>query len=217
MISGPIEDTWGYRMANKKHIREAWDSVVQHFREELEVSDSSIDFGSILELRLDDIARSFGNLESHTLIHGDFKVTNILIDDNEIESQVYAVDWQWFGVGNIAIDVAYFIATSVNESTIENSIELVHYYFQVLSDNGVTYQWERFWKAYQVCWVDFFIYTVVGKWSKMETKDIDLYKQEEKDGLHLRSYPHMKNLFKQSEKFIQALNTSSMFQFNQDH
>ncbi|CAM4840430.1 unnamed protein product [Rotaria magnacalcarata] len=185
--------------ANKKHIREAWDSVVQHFREELEVSDSSIDFGSILELRLDDIARSFGNLESHTLIHGDFKVTNILIDDNEIESQVYAVDWQWFGVGNIAIDVAYFIATSV------------------LSDNGVTYQWERFWKAYQVCWVDFFIYTVVGKWSKMETKDIDLYKQEEKDGLHLRSYPHMKNLFKQSEKFIQALNTSSMFQFNQDH
>ncbi|CAF2907092.1 unnamed protein product, partial [Rotaria sp. Silwood2] len=194
----------------------AWDSVIQNFHDELQIPDSSRDFGSILELKLDDIARYFNSLESHTLIHGDFKVTNIFIDNNQIEGQVYAIDWQWFGVGNIAIDVAYFIATSIHENVIENSIELVNYYYEILSENGVSYEWERFWKAYQICWIDFFIYTVTGKWSLMRPNDVELYKQEQKDGLHLRSYPHMKHLLKETEKFIKALDTSTVSQVNEN-
>ena len=175
---------------------------MQTFSREMEISDSSKILGSILESKLNDIASAFSNLEMHTLVHGDYKITNIFVEDNQTDSSVYVIDWQWFGVGNAAIDVTYFIATSIHESVIEKSFELVQYYHKILSENGILYSWEQFWEAYKICWIDFFIYTVVGKWSNMQQNDVKLYKQEEKDGLHLRSYAHMKRLITQTEHFL---------------
>jgi aminoglycoside/choline kinase family phosphotransferase len=168
--------------------------------------------GFVLESRLSDITFAFNNLQPRTIIHGDYKIANIFIDHNSAESQIYAIDWQWCGIGHVAMDVASFIATSVHENTIEDSLELVRFYHKVLIDNGVSYSWEQFWQAYQICWIEFFIYTVVGLWSVMQANDIESYKKEEKDGLHVRSYTHMKNLLKRTEIFMKDLEISTVFQ-----
>ncbi|CAF1514018.1 unnamed protein product [Didymodactylos carnosus] len=210
------------REANKKEIRKAWDHVFQYFHEDLQISESSKSLGVRLEHRLDDIALIMSLLEPRTLIHGDFKITNIFINHNNHDfyaestttEHVYAIDWQWFGIGNVALDVAHFIATSIHENSIQNSLELLHYYYRTLLENGISaeqHSWEKFWKNFQLCWIDFFIFTVVAKWGTMKPNDIELYQKEEKDGLHLRSYPHMRKLLIQTEEFINDLETSLSF------
>ncbi|CAF4116125.1 unnamed protein product, partial [Rotaria sordida] len=158
----------------------------QNFHNELQISELSKNFGSVLESRLNDITFAFNNLQPRTIIHGDYKLANILINRNSTENQIYAIDWQWCGIGHAAMDVAAFIATSIHENTIENSLELVRFSYKILIDNGISYSWEQFWQAYQICWIEFFIFIVVSKWSEMQVNDIELYKKEEKDGLHWR-------------------------------
>ncbi len=69
---------------------------------------------------MDCIADLFNGLQPQTLVHGDYKVSNIFIDKAKKEDpQVYAIDWQWFGVGNPALDVMYFIATSGHPDTVD--------------------------------------------------------------------------------------------------
>ncbi|CAF4870111.1 unnamed protein product [Rotaria sp. Silwood1] len=202
----------GGKEANRNDIRKAWDLTVQNFHHELQISESSKNLGCELESRLNDISFVFNNLQPRTIIHGDYKIANIFIDRNSAESQIYAIDWQWCGIGHVAMDVASFIATSVHENTIEDSLELVRFYHKVLIDNGVAYSWEQFWQAYQICWIEFFIYAVVGLWSVMQANDIESYKKEEKDGLHVRSYAHMKNLLTRTETFMKDLEISTVFQ-----
>ncbi|CAF1396690.1 unnamed protein product [Rotaria sordida] len=198
----------GGKEANKNDIRKAWDLTVQNFHNELQISELSKNFGSVLESRLNDITFAFNNLQPRTIIHGDYKLANILINRNSTENQIYAIDWQWCGIGHAAMDVAAFIATSIHENTIENSLELVRFSYKILIDNGISYSWEQFWQAYQICWIEFFIFIVVSKWSEMQVNDIELYKKEEKDGLHVRSYVHMRNLLTQTEIFMKDLETS---------
>lgn len=47
------------------------------------------------------------------------------------------------------------------------------------------------------------MYAVVSKWANLVPDDIERYKAEQKDGLHLRSYPHIQNLVDLGEKYIQ--------------
>ncbi len=179
--------------------------TVQNFHHELQISESSNNLGFVLESRLNDITLLFDNLQPRTIIHGDYKISNIFIDHNSTESQIYAIDWQWCGIGHAAMDVVHFIATSVHENIIENSLKLVRFYHKVLTDNGVSYSWEQFWQAYQICWIEFFIYTVIAFWSVMQPNDIELYKKEERHGLHACSYAHMKYLLTQTEIFMKDL------------
>jgi thiamine kinase-like enzyme len=191
--------------ANKNDIRKAWNVTVENFYHELQISESSKNFGSVLESRLNDITLVFDNLQPRTIIHGDYKMSNIFIDRNSTESKIYAIDWQWCGIGHAATDLVHFIATSVHEDTIKDSLELVRFYHKILIDNGISYSWEQFWQAYQICWIEFFIYVVIAFWSTMQPNDVELYKKEEKYGLHARSYPHMKHLLTQTEIFIKDL------------
>ena len=52
------------------------------------------------------------------LVHGDFKISNLFIDDNE---RVYAIDWQWFGGGTPSADVAYFVYTSILDGELDDA------------------------------------------------------------------------------------------------
>ncbi|CAF4337433.1 unnamed protein product, partial [Rotaria sordida] len=79
-------------------IRKAWDLTVQNFHNELQISELSKNFGSVLESRLNDITFAFNNLQPRTIIHGDYKLANILINRNSTENQIYAIDWQWCGI-----------------------------------------------------------------------------------------------------------------------
>ena len=160
--------------ANKNDFRKCWDMTVENFREELQISESLENLGYVLESRLNEITILFNNLKPRTIIHGDYKISNIFIDHNSTENQIYAIDWQWCGFGHVAMDVVHFIGSSIHENTIENSFELVRFYHKVLTDNGISYSWEHFWKAYQICWIEFFIYLVIAFWSEMQPQDVEL-------------------------------------------
>ncbi len=84
-----------------------------------------------------------------SLIHGDYRLDNMLFDpDGE---QVWVVDWQTLGVGLPARDLAYFTATSLRpelRSAIER--DLVAAYHDALLGHGVTgYDAETCWQDYR--------------------------------------------------------------------
>lgn len=108
--------------------------------------------------------------------------------------------------GNPALDVMYFIATSVQGDQLDMQSDLLKAYHSSLLSNGITeYSFKTFYKQFQLCFVDFFIYTIVAKWSNMLPKDFEKYQRKQKDGLHLRSFKHMKHIVECSEQFLNEL------------
>lgn len=197
--------TGNKREANKKGIKIAWYKAINNFGENLmNIYGGNKDMGKILDEKLHIIAKQFNALQPLTLVHGDYKISNIFVDNsNNNEPNVFAIDWQWFGQGNAAIDVAYFLATSVHKDDLNKLDQLLKIYYHSLLQNGITnYSFEIFYKQFQICWIDFFMYTVVAKWSWMTPKDFLEYQKERKDGLHLRSFCHMKKLIQNTEIYL---------------
>jgi aminoglycoside/choline kinase family phosphotransferase len=88
--------------------------------------------------------------ERFALLHGDFRLDNLLFDPGL--SRVSVVDWQTLGVGLPARDLAYFTATSLDSqlrATLEK--DLVDDYHRALLDYGVTdYNRETCWRDYRL-------------------------------------------------------------------
>lgn len=135
------------------------------------------------------------NLEPKTLIHGDYKITNLFIDD--ATHDVTVLDWQWVGAGTAATDVAHFICTSlaVDSLTDEAMRDLLCAYHTELMAAGVRdFPLELFGEHFGKNVLDFFMNTVMVKYSLMTPDDIDKYARKGRDGLQLRSYAHMHRL-----------------------
>jgi len=195
------------REGNKKDIKDAWSRVLKNFPEQVGSSSYTKELGKLLYEKLDKIADLFNAMEPKTLVHGDYKVSNIFIDKSKPEDQqVYAIDWQWFGVGNPALDVMYFLSTSIHHDHVGLQTDLVKLYHAALVSNGIEdYPFAVFWNQFKLCWLDFFIYVVVSKWGSMTPQDFAKYQNKRKDGLHLRSFAHMKKLIESAEEFLVQL------------
>ncbi|GAA1455837.1 phosphotransferase family protein [Williamsia maris] len=87
--------------------------------------------------------------ERFSLLHGDFRLDNLLFHPETDE--VTVVDWQTLSVGLPARDLAYFIGTSLDPHTrAEHERDLVCAYHQALSGHGVTgYDAETCWRDYR--------------------------------------------------------------------
>jgi aminoglycoside phosphotransferase (APT) family kinase protein len=86
--------------------------------------------------------------ERFSLLHGDYRVDNLLFDPER--TRVTVVDWQTLTVGLPARDLAYFVATSLApdvRSVVER--ELVDAYYEALVAEGVT-DYDR-----ETCWQDY--------------------------------------------------------------
>ncbi|MDG2027564.1 MAG: phosphotransferase [Acidimicrobiales bacterium] len=81
------------------------------------------------------------------LIHGDLRLDNIFFQDDEVRA---LIDWQLSRRGPAAIDVAYFIAGSVEPDVSETEVEgLLRRYHDALVANGVAdYPFDRFMADY---------------------------------------------------------------------
>jgi len=207
-----IWDIGGYwtgskREGNKKEIQIAWESVLKNFPNQFPISTYTRQLGKKLFDKLEHIADLFNGLQPRTLVHGDYKVSNIFIDKSKKEDfQVYAIDWQWFGVGNPALDVMYFLATSPHHDTVDLQKDFLNLYHSNLLSNGVEdYPFNTFYRQFQLCWLDFFIYVVVSKWGSMKPESFAKYQTKRKDGLHLRSFVHMRKIIECTEQFLQEL------------
>ncbi|PRP85203.1 hormonally up-regulated neu tumor-associated kinase-like [Planoprotostelium fungivorum] len=190
--------------ANKEEFMEAWCKAVVNFRKELNITEELETLGERLNERLSSLSKQFDRMEPKTLVHGDYKISNLFVPP---EGGVYAIDWQWFGMGPGALDVSYFIATSLSPSLLHRDEHFLFLYFETLRENVELkdFTMEQLRRQYRLCWLDFFVYTVVAKWSRMTPDDVETYRRGKKDGLHLRSYAHMIKMLHDANRFLKEL------------
>lgn len=101
----------------------------------------------------------FTNLEAYLLadtepwsvVHGDYRLDNLLFDPAPGGVPIAVVDWQTCTHGPATQDVAYFIGAGLSlEDRRANEEALARRYHTALQDAGVTgYDWERCWDAYR--------------------------------------------------------------------
>lgn len=90
------------------------------------------------------------NSRPNTLVHGDFKTSNIFFRASDKE--VMAIDFQWSGGGNCAADVAYLLAGGVQYEDLNEELLLDHYYNELTSSQDIrdTYSRESFLLSYEL-------------------------------------------------------------------
>lgn len=88
-----------------------------------------------------------------TIIHGDYRLDNLLFDPNPGSGTagVTVVDWQTCAIGPAMHDVAYFIGAGLDEhDRREHEQRLVTDYYAALTAAGVEdYAWDRCWRDYR--------------------------------------------------------------------
>jgi hypothetical protein len=86
-----------------------------------------------------------------SLVHVDYRLDNLLIDERSDPPAVAAVDWQSITLGNPLSDVAYFLGAGLlPEVRREIEQDVVRAYHAALLDAGVSdYAWERCWADYR--------------------------------------------------------------------
>lgn len=149
------------------------------------MSSSCFDIGEKLYSRLHLIRKLFSSLNHQTVIHGDFKISNVFISKTDATNSsrksakgfnvdkkyVYGIDWQWMGFGNAALDIAYFIATSIHHEILQDQFILLKTYHQALCEDGVRdYPFDLFYRDFKICWIDFFYLYGSFKMGTHETK-----------------------------------------------
>jgi aminoglycoside phosphotransferase (APT) family kinase protein len=102
------------------------------------------------------------NPERFCLLHGDYRLDNLLFDPDK--TSVIVVDWQTITVGLPARDLAYFLGTSV-DANLREKIEpdLVTTYHRCLLDRGVTdYSPTQCWNDYRIGMLQIPLLTTFG-------------------------------------------------------
>ena len=89
--------------------------------------------------------------EPWTVVHGDYRLDNLLFDPTPGGVALTVVDWQTCGRGPALNDVAYFIGAGLLPDTrAEIEEELVRDYHRGLVATGVErYDWNRCWRDYR--------------------------------------------------------------------
>jgi aminoglycoside phosphotransferase (APT) family kinase protein len=86
-----------------------------------------------------------------SLVHIDYRLDNLLIDERTSPPRVVVVDWQSLVLGSPLSDVAYFLGASLLPE-LRRPVErdLVRAYHDALRDRGVRgYAWEQCWTDYR--------------------------------------------------------------------
>lgn len=124
-----------------------------------------------------------------TLIHGDLKIENLFVNDDEI----YVIDWQWFGYGNPITDIMYLILTSLSSQflTLENIQGIIRFYEQL----NPYMLYDQLYEDFKIASTDFFEYLICCKWNEITMQELILNDEQKKDGLHVRKLEQIKNIF----------------------
>lgn len=141
-----------------------------------------------------------------TIIHGDFKSANLFF---QAESRdVVAFDWQWCGVGIGALDVAYFLNTSVSSDALANEDGLLRWYYDQFTtrlgglQNDDAYPFEAFERHYRLATLEYARVLLSNFWKDMTPASCATKFANTNCGLGYRSVPHVLRLM---EKLDQGL------------
>jgi hypothetical protein len=85
------------------------------------------------------------------LVHGDYRLDNMLFGSSDAPRRFVAVDWQTVSWGPVMTDVAYFLGSSLSvEDRRGNERALVREYHEALHAHGVRgFDWEDCWEGYR--------------------------------------------------------------------
>lgn len=103
--------------------------------------------------RFDTVVRRWSRHDDppYTLLHGDYRVDNLLFGSDAVSPPVTVLDWQNLGIGSGLIDVAYLIGGSMPIETRRNrEEELLRVYLDALNANGVAVNGRECRNAYRV-------------------------------------------------------------------
>ena len=80
-----------------------------------------------------------------TLVHGDYRLDNLMFNDGDGEEPVTIIDWQGVMVANPMVDVAYFIRPNLPPELADSAEQdLLALYHRTLVEGGVTgYDFDR--------------------------------------------------------------------------
>lgn len=86
-----------------------------------------------------------------TLIHGDAHYWNFLFARNKKENQCVIIDWQGWGIGLGAEDLAYMIALFwYPERRQRMEQPLLKFYLEEMQKQHIDYGWDDFWTEYRI-------------------------------------------------------------------
>ena len=107
-----------------------------------------------------------------TLVHVDYRLDNVLIDERSSPPTVTVVDWQSVTVGNPLVDVAYFLGAGLLPEVRPTADErIVRSYHRGLMEAGVDgYGWDRCWEDYRRATFHGFVITVIASTIVVETE-----------------------------------------------
>ncbi len=85
------------------------------------------------------------------LVHGDYRLDNMLFGRTGASRPFVAVDWQTVGWGQVMTDASYFLGGSLTlEDRRSHEQELVRGYHEALQEHGVRgFGWEECWQGYR--------------------------------------------------------------------
>jgi len=104
-----------------------------------------------------------------TIVHGDFRIDNLLF--HPAGGEVAVVDWQTVGIGPGAGDIAYLIGTSIADPAVRETEErrLVELYVALLAEAGIAADADRCWRDYRRCAFSGFIMAVFASMNVART------------------------------------------------
>ncbi len=85
------------------------------------------------------------------LVHGDYRLDNMLFGGSDAPRRFVTVDWQTVGWGPVMTDLSYFLGSSLTlEDRREHAETLVREYYEALHAHGVRgFSWEDCWRGYR--------------------------------------------------------------------
>lgn len=123
------------------------DPFMQRFENRLEADEAQI-----IRAVADSKGPPFALLgDVFSLVHVDYRLDNILINEGMDPPSIAVVDWQGVTLGHPLADVAYFIGAGLLPET-RKSVEedLVRSYHEALQEAGVSgYSWSQCWTDYR--------------------------------------------------------------------
>ena len=85
-----------------------------------------------------------------SVVHLDYRLDNLLVDEQSSPRRITAVDWQTIYVGSPLADVAYFLGASMLTEDRRNAErEIVTAYHRALTEEYISIDWQECWEEYR--------------------------------------------------------------------
>jgi hypothetical protein len=139
--------------------RKAWPRFLESAT--FDIPDKVAEFGEHLVDRIS-AAEALLDHSPLTLIHGDFRLGNILFGTRDGEPACWVIDWEDIMLWNGMFDVAWFLGGCLRVADSDEEGRLVQGYHQELTRQGVgTYPWTQCYQDYRCAMLSAFVQGVL--------------------------------------------------------